>query len=94
MHSLHTYICILSFVLCCVVVRVIFGIEASTPSSRYGGACVCALAGGGLIRRLDVEQQLEALPGSHGQWGHWMSEMFDHAEMVEQVCITVTWLHT
>ncbi|KAF6266094.1 hypothetical protein COO60DRAFT_1456782 [Scenedesmus sp. NREL 46B-D3] len=44
-----------------------------------------ASTGGGLIRRLDVEQQLEALPGSHGQWGHWMSEMFDHAEMVEQM---------
>jgi hypothetical protein len=52
---------------------------------------VCSLfvltsaGGGGLIRRLDVEQQLEVLPSSHSQWPMWMSEMFDHAEMVEQV---------
>jgi hypothetical protein len=44
--------------------------------------------GSGLIRVLDVEQQLEVLPSSHSQWPMWMSEMFDHAEMVEQVGVT------
>lgn len=53
---------------------------------------VVPAAGGGLIRQLDVERQLEALPLSNEQWPLWMSEMFDHAEMVEQVgvrCLTI-----
>lgn len=39
----------------------------------------------GLIPRWDVEGQLAALDPSHEQWGMWMSEMFDHVEVVEQV---------
>jgi hypothetical protein len=40
-----------------------------------------------------MEQQLEVLPSSHSQWPMWMSEMFDHAEMVEQVRVTRSVTH-
>jgi hypothetical protein len=58
---------------------------AATTQAFSADIPVHALAGGALIRRLDVERQLEALPSSHEQWPMWMGEMFDHAEMVEQV---------
>ncbi len=38
-----------------------------------------------LLRQLDVERQLAPVDCHHRQWGMWMSEMFDNAEMAEQV---------